>query len=118
MIKFEEARAEIKKVIGKEAAKQIKVIIEQYNIYIVNGGDIIAARKHKNMENLVWYNDLSACLMSRKDLFEDVSKELEEKEVYISLEDFIQIDNEVDLSKFDYPSAFHLVCKKARESNE
>lgn len=31
----------------------------------------------KNINNLVWYTDLSGYLKSKKDLFEDAKKELE-----------------------------------------
>lgn len=118
MIKLEEARTEIKKVTGKEAARQIKTIIEQYNIYIVNDGDVIATKKKRNMDNLVWFNDLSGCLMSRQDLFDSVSKGLDDEGIFLSENDFCIIDNDISLSRFDLPTAFHIICRKMRDKAE
>ena len=109
MIKFEDARAEISKRKGIEAPKQIKSVMESYNRYVLNWDDPVVSRHHKNINNLVWYTDLSGYLKSKKDLFEDAK---------MTAETFKRIDNDVNLSRFDYPSAFHLVCKKVRESIE
>lgn len=117
MIKYEEARTEILKV-KKKVAKDIKTVIEQYNIYIVNRDDVFAARKSDNLDNLVWYMDLSGNLKSKRDLFDDTRKELELDGYILTEENFKQIDNAVNLSRFDYPSAFHLVCKKVTKSVE
>ena len=115
MIKFENARTEISKINGKEAAKQINSVMEEYNIYIVNGNDVIATKKNKNLDNLVWYMDVSGNLMSKRDLLEDVKKELETEGYTLTEEEFKRIDKDVNLSRFDYPSAFHLICKKVRK---
>lgn len=117
MIKYEEARTEISKV-KKKVAKDIKTVIEQYNIYIVNRDDVFAARKSDNLDNLVWYMDLSGNLKSKRDLFDDTRKELELDGYILTEENFKQIDNDVNLSRFDYSSAFHLVCKKVTKSVE
>ena len=58
--------------------------------------------------------DLSALFKSD----EDAKKELEIEGIKLTAETFKRIDKNVNLSRFDYPSAFHLICKKARESVE
>ena len=113
MIKYEDARSEITKRKGTEAPKQIKSVMESYNRY-----DPVVSRHHKNINNLVWYTDLSGYLKNKKDLFEDAKKELEIEGIKLTAETFKRIDKDVNLSRFDYPSAFHLVCKKVRESIE
>lgn len=118
MIKFEDARAEISKRKGTEAPKQIKSVIESYNIYVLNWDNPVVSEHRKNINNLVWYTDLSGYLKSKKDLFEDTKKELEIEGIRLTVETFKRIDKDVNLSRFDYPSAFHLVCKKVRESVE
>ena len=118
MIKYEEARTEINKLRGKEAANNIVQVREQYNLYVLNDNDVIATKLNKNINNLVWYSDLSGAYMSRKDLFEDTKKELVIDGYKLTAETFKRIDNDVNLSRFDYLSAFHLVCKKVKESVE
>lgn len=118
MIKFEDARSEISKRKGTEAPKQIKSVMDSYNRYILNWDNPIVSEHHKNINNLVWYTDLSGYLKSKKDLFEDAKKELEIEGIKLTAETFKRIDKDVNLSRFDYPSAFHLICKKVRESIE
>lgn len=118
MIKFEDARAEISKRKGTEAPKQIKSVMDSYNRYVLNWDNPIVSENHKNINNLIWYTDLSGYLKSKKDLFEDTKKELEIEGIKLTEEIFKRIDKDVNLSRFDYPSAFHLVCKKIRESVE
>lgn len=118
MIKFEDARSEITKRKGTEAPKQIKSVMESYNRYVLNWDNPVISEHRKNINNLVWYMDLSGYLKSKKDLFEDAKKELEIEGIRLTAETFKRIDKDVNLSRFDYPSAFHLVCKKVRESTE
>lgn len=118
MIKIEDARSEITKRKGTEAPKQIKSVMESYNKYVLNWDNPIVSEHHKNINNLIWYTDLSGYLKSKKDLFEDTKKELEIEGIRLTAETFKRIDKDVNLSRFDYPSAFHLVCKKVRESVE
>ena len=49
------------------------------------------------------------------DDLEDAKKELAIEGYKLTAETFRKIDKDVNLSRFDYPSAFHLVCKNVRE---
>ena len=118
MIKYEDARSEINNLRCMEAPNNIVQVRELYNTYIINDNDVIAAKNSRNVNNLVWYKELSKVYMSKKDLIEDTKKELEIEGIRLTAETFKRIDKDVNLSRFDYPSAFHLVCKKVRESVE
>ena len=118
MIKYEDARTEINNLRCTEAPNNIVQVRELYNTYIVNDNDVIASKDSRNVNNLVWYMELSKVYMSKKDLFEDANKELAIEGYKLTAETFREIDKNVNLSRFDYPSAFHLVCKKVRESVE
>lgn len=118
MIKYEDARTEINNLRCTEAPNNIIQVRELYNTYIINDNDVMAARDSRNVNNLVWYMELSKVYMSKKDLFEDAKKELAIEGYKLTAETFRGIDKDVNLSRFDYPSAFHLVCKKVRESIE
>lgn len=108
IINYENARTEINKLSGKEAPDNIEQVRKQYNLYVLNDTDI---------NNLIWYLDLSHVYMNKKDLFEDTKKELATDGYKLTAEIFKKIDKEVDLSRFDYPSAFHIVCKNVRNGN-
>lgn len=118
MIKYEDARTEINKLRCTETPNNIVQVRELYNTYIINDNDVIASKDSRNINNLVWYMELSKVYMSKKDLFEDAKKELAIEGYKLTAETFRKIDKDVNLSRFDYPSAFHLVCKNVRESVE
>lgn len=118
MIKYEDARTELNNLRCTESPNSIVQVKELYNTYIINDNDVIASKDSRNINNLVWYMELSKVYMSKKDLFEDAKKELAIEGIKLTAETFKRIDKDVNLSRFDYPSAFHLVCKKVRESVE
>lgn len=118
MIKYEDARTELNNLRCTESPNNIVQVKELYNTYIINDNDVIASKDSRNINNLVWYMELSKVYMSKKDLFEDAKKELAIEGIKLTAETFKRIDKDVNLSRFDYPSAFHLVCKKVRESVE
>ena len=76
MIKYEDARTEINKLRCTETPNNIVQVRELYNTYIINDNDVIASKDSRNINNLVWYMELSKVYMSKKDLFEDAKKEL------------------------------------------
>lgn len=118
MIKYKDARTELNNLRCTESPNNIVQVKELYNTYIINDNDVIASKDSRNINNLVWYMELSKVYMSKKDLFEDAKKELAIEGIKLTAETFKRIDKDVNLSRFDYPSAFHLVCKKVRESVE
>lgn len=118
MIKYEDARTELNNLRCTESPNSIVQVKELYHTYIINDNDVIASKDSRNINNLVWYMELSKVYMSKKDLFEDAKKELAIEGIKLTAETFKRIDKDVNLSRFDYPSAFHLVCKKVRESVE
>ena len=118
MIKYEDAKQEINNLRCTEAPNNIVQVRELYNTYIINDNDVFAAKDSGNINNLVWYMELSKVYMSKKDLFEDAQNQVE-SEGYLLTEGFFkEIDKEVNLSRFDYPSAFHIVCKRVKEEAE
>ena len=115
MIKYEDARTELNNLRCTESPNNIVQVKELYNTYIINDNDVIASKDSRNINNLVWYMELSKVYMSKKDLFEDAQNQVV-SEGYLLTEGFFkEIDQEVKLSRFDYPSAFHIVCKRVRE---
>lgn len=107
MITYEEAREKIAQSlwIVRRVPKTVEGIIARYNALVTESEE----------EYLIWYAELSKMFKTKTDLFESVKEYLKEDEnIILSIEDFNKIDEEVDLSRFDLPSAFHIVCRKAR----
>ncbi len=92
-------------------------MMEDYNI-IINGGDFFAARKNKNIDNLIWYVWSDKVFMSKKDLFLEAQEQLAAEGYKLTLQEFGLIDRQVKLSRFDLASAYRIVCKAVRKKKE
>lgn len=106
MITYEEAREKIAQSpwIVRRVPKTVEGIITRYNTLVAESEE----------EYLMWHEELSGMFKTKRDLFESVKKYLKEEEnIILSLEGFNKIDKEVDLSRFDLPSAFYIVCRKS-----
>lgn len=75
-------------------------------------------KNRKNIEEGCTALDPSPEYIKTFDDLEEAKKELAIEGYKLTAETFRKIDKDVNLSRFDYPSAFHLVCKNVRESVE